>query len=84
MSVCIFCLRHESRNVVGQCTYGMHHEYPQVRPAKGPKLTGDPTKLSTNPVIVTAGKRGLCTKCGLHPKNPASSTNGCAHEYPNG
>lgn len=65
MSVCIFCLTHESR-VKEQCLYGMHHEYEvEKKPAQ-------PVKKSS---------KALCTKCGLHPKNPASASNGCSHEY---
>jgi len=47
------------------CTYGMAHEYP------------------AGPAPKQAPKRDTqrCTKCGLHPKNPASATNGCEHEY---
>lgn len=35
------------------------------------------------PVVRQAhkGDASLCTLCGLHPKNPKSATNGCAHCY---
>lgn len=30
---------------------------------------------------VHKGDASLCTLCGLHPKNPKSGANGCAHSY---
>lgn len=66
MSVCIFCLTHESRNIAW-CSYGMKHEYPEPEKPKKQAAKVD---------------RNLCIKCGLHTKNPASLASGCAHEYP--
>lgn len=66
--VCIFCLRHHdniAEPTKQTCTYGMHHEFPV---ADKPKQVAQPSKA-------------LCTRCGLHPKNPASSVNGCEHTY---
>jgi hypothetical protein len=74
MRCCIFCFGAEpivapvcEGNPGLGCTYGLGHEFPATAPiAKAP--TRDP-------------KRALCLTCGLHPKNPASSINGCAHRY---
>jgi len=70
MTVCIFCLRHHERNPPGPtCTYGMHHEYPELPEVRA---------------VMQSKKKDaqLCIHCGLHPKNPASSrSNGCTHEY---
>ena len=75
MNLCIYCLRHDSDkrpwcpdNPGNGCTYGLGHEYPE---AEKPKQQ-TPKKVD----------KQLCTKCGLHVRNPASATNGCAHEYP--
>lgn len=46
------------------CSYGMHHEL-EAKVVKQVKKKAN--KL-------------LCTKCGLHPKNPLFATNGCSHE----
>jgi len=51
---------------IAWCSYGMKHEYPELE----------------KPKQVAKLDRGLCTKCGLHAKNPASQKNGCDHEYP--
>jgi len=64
--VCIFCLRHETRIATESCTYGLKHELPEVFVPKAQEKKADPA---------------LCAKCGVHPKNPSSKTNGCAHEY---
>ncbi len=66
MSVCIFCLYHKE-NVKETCLYGMHHEFDDAEVKK--------------PQPVKKTSKALCTKCGLHPKNPVSSSNGCSHEY---
>lgn len=66
VSVCIFCLKHESR-VTESCTYGLKHEFPEV---VLPKISSE---KKVDPA--------LCAQCGLHPKNPASRTNGCEHSY---
>lgn len=76
MQLCIFCLKDQANpipwcpdNPGNGCTYGLGHEFPLGEEAK-PKQSGKkPDKQ-------------LCTKCGLHAKNPASATNGCVHEYP--
>ena len=74
--VCIYCLRDESRvepfcptNPGKGCTYGGPHEYP---------LVVDTLKV---PVMKKLDKK-LCTKCGVHQKNPLAVTNGCSHEFP--
>ena len=65
---CGFC--HCSRENAAQtrCTYGLAHDF-----------------LSEQKSVVKSAKRDdkLCTKCGVHPKNPASQTNGCNHSYTN-
>jgi hypothetical protein len=48
------------------CTYGFAHEYPEA---------AKPVKQEKKP------DKNRCVKCNLHPKNPASATNECAHEY---
>ena len=71
IAICIFCLKLPSDPT------------PWVRdnPGKGctygleHEYPEEPTK---QPKKVD---KKLCTKCGLHPKNPASSTNGCEHLY---
>jgi hypothetical protein len=52
-------------NVKPTCNYGMHHEFPTV------------VKKAQTP----KPSKSLCTKCGLHPKNPLAMANGCGHEY---
>lgn len=73
LDICIFCVRHNSStepwcpsNPGRGCTYGYGHEYPLDEKPK-------PSVAKTD--------TSLCTQCGLHPKNPKSSTNGCAHAY---
>lgn len=73
IGLCIFCFKFAddpapwvAGNPGHGCTYGLGHEYPKTEKPTQPARKVD---------------RQLCTKCGLHPKNPASSTNGCAHEY---
>ncbi len=74
MNLCIYCMKHEGDqtpwvkdNPGNGCTYGLGHEYPEpVKPKQQAKKVD----------------KQLCTKCGLHQRNPASATNGCAHEYP--
>ena len=75
MSTCIFCLRDAvtaepfcKDNPGHGCTYGFHHEGVEGLVEKPKPAPKGPDKK-------------LCLKCGLHPKNPAASTNGCAHEY---
>jgi hypothetical protein len=71
-AICIFCLRQLGSppwcpdNPGKGCTYGCDHEFPLP-----PKETKPPVKKDTK----------LCTRCGLHPRNPLSLTNGCAHLY---
>ena len=50
------------------CTYGYDHDVFHPAPVK----VAAPRKADAK----------LCTKCGLHSKNPASATNGCEHIYP--
>lgn len=72
--LCVFCLRVEGDptpwvpdNPGKGCQYGYDHEFPAIEVPKPPPIKKVDSKL--------------CQKCGLHPKNPASQTNGCAHEY---
>lgn len=70
--LCIFCFEYPGSPpwVVGNpgagCTYGLFHEY-------------------ETPVVqalaVRVRDKALCLTCGLHPKNPAASKNGCQHQY---
>jgi hypothetical protein len=48
------------------CTYGLPHEFP--------------AKIE-RPKQAKKVDAGLCTKCGLHSRNPASAVSACAHEY---
>lgn len=49
-----------------RCTYGLGHEWPVAKVA----ATSGPKRDAK-----------LCTKCGLHPRNPAATSNGCEHVY---
>jgi hypothetical protein len=76
-ALCIFCLRPRSDptpwvpgNPGQGCQYGLAHEYPEEPLSRPAQVRIRPSKL--------------CAKCGLHPKNPASMTNGCEHEWPEG
>lgn len=73
-NLCIFCIRPEGdprswvpSNPGKGCTYGLAHEFP-------PSEEKQPQQAKVRDAK-------LCVKCGLHPKNPTSSTNGCEHEY---
>jgi hypothetical protein len=76
MNICTFCLKSPNDptpwckdNPGHGCTYGLHHEFPEeAEKAKPVQPKKDP-------------KKALCTKCGLHPKNPVFNTNGCEHEF---
>lgn len=50
------------------CSYGFHHDFGLVEEKPKPKQVAKPSK-------------DICTKCGLHKKNPAYGSNGCAHEH---
>ena len=70
--LCLFCIRPRgdtrvwcADNPGDGCTYGLAHEYPPRERSK-----------QARPI-----DRNLCVRCGLHPKNPASTTNGCEHVY---
>lgn len=72
--VCIHCLKHRSDptpwvtdNPGAGCTYGFAHEYPTAEKQKPQAKKVD---------------RNICTKCGVHAKNPMSAASDCAHEYP--
>lgn len=74
-ALCVFCLKMPgdptpfcAANPGRGCTYGLEHEFPR-QPAKQPARRPDVSR---------------CLRCGLHPKNPASATNGCTHEYAGG
>lgn len=73
--LCIFCMRPDgcppycTDNPGKGCTYGLGHEFPD----------GEETKPKQQPKKID---KNVCTKCGLHARNPASVTNGCAHDYP--
>jgi hypothetical protein len=66
-NLCTFCLCSREDGSKTTCSYGMHHEFAEV-----PKASGKTNKKDSK----------LCVKCGLHPKNPASLTNGCDHDWP--
>ncbi len=65
--ICIYCRCFRSDAATAECTYGGPHEFPKPPAAK---VVQEKTR-----------ERKLCTKCKLHPKNPASQTNGCEHVY---
>lgn len=68
LDCCIFCLtcRGSIPDPTGRtCTYGMGHEFP----------------VTVAPQQAKRPDASLCALCGLHPKNPASASNGCAHRY---
>lgn len=76
--ICIFCFRSDSNpipwcvdNPGRGCQYGLAHEY-----HPSPE---DAVVLKT---VEKKPAKNLCVKCGLHPRNPVSAQNGCAHEYP--
>jgi hypothetical protein len=76
-SLCIHCLKHEGNktpwcpdNPGHGCTYGLGHEYASSK-----------TSETAKPKQIAKRDKQLCTKCGLHAKNPASASSGCAHEY---
>lgn len=81
MRFCVFCHRAEgdavpwcTENPGNGCQYGLHHDY-------GDGLT--PTVATVAPVKQAKKvDKNVCTKCGLHAKNPASAASDCAHEYP--
>lgn len=69
LDCCVFCLRCRGNIAEPEartCTYGMGHEFPQAAPQRQPERPRDAS---------------LCVRCGLHPRNPASATNGCEHSY---
>lgn len=66
LDVCVFCLTCRG-NVGPTCTYGLAHEFPTA---------------VRRPTQERKVDKKLCSKCGLHPKNPKFDTNGCVHEYP--
>lgn len=85
MNCCIFCLRHRTRfegELESSCTYKAAHELEDG-------TTYSMTDRGLMPVETTAPKpkqakkkdAKLCKNCGLHPKNPVFSTNGCAHAF---
>ena len=65
MSTCIFCHKSMPSRSAEDCTYGLGHEWEDV----------------IKPKQVAKPDLARCSKCGVHPKNPLSATNGCAHEY---
>jgi len=68
MGVCIFC-REQRTDVDGKpcASFQGSHEFRGAPPA---------------PVQTKRLDLGICTKCKMHKKNPASATNGCEHTYP--
>jgi hypothetical protein len=62
---CLFCLRCRGSITSEFCTYGLAHEFPTPPP----------------PPPIKKRDAKLCVVCSLHPGNPASQTNGCAHQY---
>jgi hypothetical protein len=84
---CVFCFKDETNktpwcpdNPGFGCQYGLHHDYGDalVKAASRVQLGGVLVKAVQPPKV----KKDMCSKCGLHVKNPAAATNGCAHEYP--
>jgi hypothetical protein len=66
--VCVFCRQHKD-NVGPVCdSFKARHEFREADVKAAPQPKKPDAKL--------------CTKCGLHPRNPVSATNGCAHTYP--
>jgi hypothetical protein len=61
-----FCIFCRERPSGPVCNYGLGHEV--FKPESRPKQ-------------VAKSDFNRCTKCGLHPRNPASATNGCEHAY---
>ncbi len=93
MNCCIFCLRHRTRfegEPESSCTYKAAHELEDgtmyaLRTSHDSAERGiwpveDQKKVVYKQSCKPKDKK-LCTKCGLHPKNPMFSTNGCAHEF---
>jgi len=79
--ICTFCFQGPNNpqpwckdNPGDGCTYGLHHEFP------GSEFT--PAKIQKKPQPVKKADKQVCTKCGLHAKNPASAASECQHEYP--
>lgn len=80
MTICVFCFQGSTNpkpwcpdNPGEGCTYGMHHEFPGSEFAPKKQKALQPVKKADKQV---------CTKCGVHAKNPASQTSECSHEYP--
>ena len=64
---CVFCFKHRE-DAAPACSYGLGHEFPKGEEARVRQEKRPDAKL--------------CVRCGLHPRNPLSSTNGCEHAYP--
>ncbi len=89
--LCALCLKTESdktpwcKDNPGEgCTYGMHHEYKCIlcdQWAVRGKAFCENHASGEKPVQQKKPDKKLCKKCGLHPKNPVSVTNGCEHDY---
>lgn len=75
--ICLFCFRSPGAapwcpdNPGEGCTYGLRHEYATPRAAA----------ILAEPAALKRVHPQLCKRCGLHPKNPKSATNGCEHLY---
>jgi hypothetical protein len=72
-ALCTFCLKAKGDptpwckgNPGLGCTYGWAHEFLEPEVRAAPPPRVD---------------KKLCTRCGLHPKNPAYAASGCAHEH---
>ncbi len=88
-AICIFCFRSESdkrpwcSDKPGQnCTYGLAHEYPCAVCRNLFCKVHVPGQEDKPKQPARKADKQLCTKCGVHVRNPASATNGCVHEYP--
>lgn len=86
---CIHCFKAESNktpwcpdNPGLGCQYGLGHEYPCAVCGNLLCKTHVPGEEAKPKQAPKKPDKKLCTKCGLHVKNPAAATNGCEHDYP--
>ena len=70
VGVCVFCRQHKDHIGPVCDSFKMRHEFREAPIAVAPQ----PKKRDAQ----------LCVHCGLHPRNPASATNGCEHDYTSG
>lgn len=69
------------QGIPGYCIFCFEHRSTPTKTCS----YGCPHEFWPEPLPKQTKKRDVqrCTQCGLHPKNPASSTNGCDHLYSN-